>query len=130
MNQNHSAYLLSETAVKELISQRFDDYGCCKAFPDQLHTFVGDCSSDEQIVVLVPRGDVGFPSNMIDSKSIIAVVGENISADYLEFLEDMQISYVFAGKDGHDMMAMSRRLLHDFGIKETKPYKMNANIPA
>lgn len=115
--QKDKAWLLHEDDVKRLIPQRFDGCRCHKAYPDQLHTFVGDCSSDIQIVALVPNGDVRFSSNEIDGHNIIAVIGEEISADYLEFLEDMQISYVFAGADGKDAETMKRRLKHDFGIE-------------
>lgn len=117
MNVNNTALLLCEDEVKSLISQRFDGCRCHKAFPDQLHTYVGDCSSSTQVVVLVPKGDVRFPSNKIDGNNIIAVIGEDISADYIEFLEDMQISYIFAGRDGRDKEAMMTRLKHDFGIE-------------
>lgn len=112
-----SCWLLREYEVKSLIPQRFDGCRCHKAFPDQLHTFVGDCGSDAQVVALVPEGDVLFPSNKIGGNNIIAVIGENVSADYLDFLEDRQISYVFAGQDGKDVQAMKARLKHDFGIE-------------
>lgn len=115
--ENDTAWLLHEDDVKKAAPQRFDGCRCHKAFPDQLHTFVGDCSSDIQIVALVPQGDVRFSSNKIDGNNIIAVIGEEVSADYLEFLEEMQISYVFAGADGTNTETMKRRLKHDFGIE-------------
>lgn len=116
-SHNNTAWLLREEEVKSIISQRFDGCRCHKAFPDQLHTFVGDCSSDTQVVALVPKGDVRFSSNKIDGNNIIVVIGEDISADYIEFLEDMQISYIFAGKNGKDIEVMKTRLKHDFGIE-------------
>lgn len=121
-HQNPSALLLSEAAVKELVPDRFDGCRCHKAFPDQLHTFVGDCSSEKQVVALVPQGDVRFPSGKIDGNNIIAVIGEDVSADYIEFLEDMQVSYIFAGRDGSDAEAMKARLKHDFGIETLQDY--------
>lgn len=121
-SHNNSAWLLGENEVKRLILQRFDGCRCHKAFPDQLHTFVGDCSSDTQVVVLVPEGDVRFPSNKIDGNNIIAVIGEDISADYIELLEDMQISYIFAGREGRDDEVMKTRLKHDFGIEVLQEY--------
>lgn len=75
--QNKIALLMREEEIKSIIPQRFDGCRCHKAFPDQLHTFAGGCSSETQVVVLVPDG-------------------EDVSADYIEFLEDMQISYIFA----------------------------------
>lgn len=121
-NQNNTALLVDESAIKEIVKDRYD--GCCrhKAFPDQLHTFVGDCSSDIQTVVLVPEGDVKFSSNKINGNNIIVVIGEKVSADYLEFLEDMQISYIFAGYDGRDENVMKMRLRHDFGIEHLIDY--------
>lgn len=121
-NLANTAYLLSEAAVKELIPDSFNGCRCHKAFTDQLHTFVGDCSSEKQIVALVPGGDVRFSSNMIDGNNVIAVVGEDISADYIEFLEDMQISFIFAGRDGRDGEVMKERLQHDFGIETLQEY--------
>lgn len=113
---NTTAWLLDETGAKGLFPERFDGCRCHKAFPDQLHTFVGDCGSEKQIVALIPEGDVRFTANKIDGMCIIAVVGEDVSADYIEFLEDMQISYLFAGRDGKNLDEMRKRLQHDFGI--------------
>lgn len=118
-----TACLIDEAENKRLFAEHFDGCQCHTAFPDQLHTFVGDCSSDRQVVVLVPKGDVKFTSNKYKGMCIIAVVGESVSADYLEFLEDMQISYVFAGHDGKDMTEMKRRLKHDFGIDNLNDYR-------
>lgn len=123
MEQNNSvAYIIDEAEAKRIFAGRFNGCSCHKAFPDQLHTFIGDCSSDTQIVVLVPQGDIRFPSKLFEDMNIIAVVGEGISADYLEFLEDMQISYVFAGYDGKDLDKMRARLKHDFDITELRQY--------
>lgn len=123
MEQNNSvAYLMDEAEAKRNFTGRFNGCSCHKAFPDQLHTFIGDCSSDTQIVILVPQGDIRFPSKQFENMNIIAVVGEGISADYLEFLDDMQISYVFAGIDGNDMDKMKARLKHDFDITELRQY--------
>lgn len=123
MEQNNSvAFLMDEAEAKLIFTGRFNGCSCHKAFPDQLHTFIGDCSSDKQIVILVPQGDIRFPSKSFEGMNIIAVVGEGISADYLEFLEDMQISFIFAGIDGKDTKEMNTRLKHDFDITELKHY--------
>lgn len=119
-NNNPIAYFMNEAETKRIFAGRFNGCSCHKAFPDQLHTFIGDCSSNTQIVILVPQGDVRFPSSSYKGMNIIAVVGENVSADFLEFLEDMQISYTFAGFDGKDKDEMMLHLRHDFGISELK----------
>lgn len=111
------AWLLSEEETKRLFPLRFNGCSCHVAYPDQLHTFVGDCSSSQQVVVLVPEGDIRFTSRQIHGMNIIAAVSEHVSADYLDFLEEMQISYIFAGSNGHDERIMQTNLRHDFGIK-------------
>lgn len=116
------ALFIEEEEAKRLFPGRFTPRDFHPAYPDQLHTFVGDCSAQEQVVVAVPAGDVRFTDNQIDGHYIIGVVGERVSADYLDYLEEMQISYIFAGADGHDDEAMRRRLAHDFGITRLSPY--------
>lgn len=131
MEQNNSvAYIMDEAEAKRIFQGRFNGCSCHKAFPDQLHTYIGDCSSYNQIVILVPKGDIRFSSKSFEGMNIIAVVGEGISADYLEFLEDMQISYVFAGFDGKDADEMKTRLKHDFDITELKQYFVAMPTPA
>lgn len=114
------ARLVSEEEVKRLFPARFAPAGPQPAFPDQLHTFVGDCSSERQAVALVPQGDVLFTTNRLQGLCLIAVVGEEVSADYLEFLESMQISYIFAGRDGRDRRAALERPRHDFAIEHVE----------
>lgn len=110
------ACFLDEKQAKSIFTERFSSCSCHMAFPDQLHTFVGDCSSIRQIVVAVPKGDIRFGASQYKGMNIIASIGEEVSADYLDFLEDMQISYIFAGSEGNDMELLTARLRHEFGI--------------
>ena len=111
------AWLLGTSTVRRFFPERFDGGTCHAAYPDQLHTFVGDCGSPRQMVALVPEGDVKFTANSLCGENLIAVLGERASADYLEFLEDMEISYVFAGSDGMDIGRALATLHRDFGIR-------------
>lgn len=115
------AHFLSSLEVKQLFPQIFKAKENHLAYPDQLHTFVGDCSSERQTVAMVPEGDVLFTDNRINQECLIAVLGERVSADYLDFLEQKQISYIFAGANGLDANMMRERLAHDFGIIELCP---------
>lgn len=110
------AWIFGTNTVKQFFPERFDACACHKVFPDQLHTFVGDCSSRRQMIALVPDGDIRFTANQLRGDNIIAVVGENVSADYIEFLEDMQISYVFAGLDGMDLGKAMESICNKFGL--------------
>lgn len=110
------AWLFGTTTVRQFFPERFDGCAYHVAYPDQLHTFVGDCDSERQMIALVPDGDVKFTTNQLRGDNIIAVLGEHVNTDYLEFLEDMQISYVFAGSDGMDLDKAMENLCRDFGI--------------
>jgi 5-amino-6-(5-phosphoribosylamino)uracil reductase len=111
-----TAHWADAHTVKSLFTDRFDGCQCHKAFPDQLHTFVGDCSSENLFVAMVPDGDVRFPTNKWKDDSIVAVVGNRVSADYLEYLQDMEISYICGGDDGENMDSVMKRLQKDFGV--------------
>jgi 5-amino-6-(5-phosphoribosylamino)uracil reductase len=67
---------------------------------------------------MVPDGDVSFPCNKINGVNIVVVVSDNVSADYLEYLEDKNISYVFGGENGEDMETVLNALRKDFGVTE------------
>lgn len=116
------ALFLSEQEVKQLFPQIFTATDNRPAYPDQLHTYVGDCSSREQAVAMVPEGDVLFTQNTVRGRCLIAVLGHSVSADYLDFLEQQEISYIFAGADGRDDDIMLERLAHDFGILKLRRY--------
>jgi hypothetical protein len=113
-----TAHWADSRTVRNLFTERFNGCRCHTAFPDQLHTFVGDCSSDTLFVAMVPEGDVRFPSSQYHHESIVAVVGRHVSADYLEYLEDCDISYIFGGEDGCDMETVMRHLRKDFGVNK------------
>jgi 2,5-diamino-6-(ribosylamino)-4(3H)-pyrimidinone 5'-phosphate reductase len=104
--------------IKSMFQGRFDCCRCHAAYPDQKHTFVGDCSSDDLFVAMVPDGDVSFPCNKVNGVNIVVVVSDNVSADYLEYLEDKDISYVFGGENGEDMETVLNALKNDFGVTE------------
>lgn len=110
------AWLFGAATVRQFFPERFDGCACHVAYPDQLRTFVGDCGSRRQMIALVPEGDVRFTTNQLRGDNIIAVLSECVSADYLEFLEDMQISYIFAGNDGMNLDKAMETLQRDFGI--------------
>ncbi len=60
--EQETALLMDTVLVKRLFQKRFDGCRCHKAFPDQIHTFVGRCEGSGAIVACVPEGDVRFPT--------------------------------------------------------------------
>lgn len=104
------------STVKEFFPEIFDGCKCHVAFPDQLHSH-DDCDFERTFIALVPEGDVRFTFKTLQGDNIIAVVGEKISADYLELLDGMDISYVFAGEDGINMQKALETINHDFSTQ-------------
>ncbi len=114
--EQETALLMDTVRIKRLFQKRFDGCRCHKAFPDQIHTFVGRCEGNGAIVACVPEGDVCFPTASCEGRYIIVAVCENVSADYLEYLEDCNISYIFAGRETLDVNVIVESLRRDFGI--------------
>lgn len=121
-NEPSVAWLMEEKDVKACFPLRFVKTDCTLAFPDQRYTFIGDCSTASQAVALVPGGDVRFTSNKVKGLCLVAVVSDLVSACYLDFLEEMQISYIFAGASGLNENLIRRHLAHDFGVREIRPF--------
>jgi len=79
--------------------------------------FVGDSSAKSFAVAVDARGKLGWDENEIDGDHIIEVLSESVSDDYLKYLQEKHISYIFAGKEDLDF-SLALQQLHDvFNIK-------------
>jgi len=79
--------------------------------------FIGDAKATSFAVAVDAKGKLGWDENEIDGDHIIEILSESVSDDYLQYLQNKKISYVFAGKQDLDFtLALSQ--LHDvFNIK-------------
>lgn len=74
------------------------------------------------IVSVDPKGILGFNSGFIEKKNrpkahVIEVLSETVSSDYLAYLRNAGVSYIFAGNDNLDCGLMLEKLYKLFGIK-------------
>lgn len=74
------------------------------------------------IVSADPSGKVGWTTNTIQYENrpeahIIEIVTDKASDEYIAYLREHQISYVFAGSEQIDCTLASEKLLALFGIK-------------
>ncbi|CAD6520020.1 hypothetical protein LMG27952_01238 [Paraburkholderia hiiakae] len=76
--------------------------------PDRKPTFA---------VGLDPDGKLHYARPTVGDDQIAAVLGEHVSDAYLAELRQSGVSYVFAGKDGHDLEAGVDALGETLGIK-------------
>ena len=75
------------------------------------------------IVAFDRKGKLGYNSNIIydedegyNNMMIIEVLTENVSSSYLRYLKDLNISYIFAGKEDLNMSLALEKLSRYFNI--------------
>src|SRR6187401_3260056 len=64
--------------------------------------FVGDKNAKSFAIAVDAKGKLGWNENEIDGDHIIEILAESVSDDYLQYLQNLRISYLFAGKDDLD----------------------------
>lgn len=68
-------------------------------------------------VALDPSGKLYWQSNSIDGDHVIAILTEQVSSDYLAFLQAQHVSYLFAGSHSIDLPTVLDKLASMFQIK-------------
>lgn len=98
------------TLYKDIIIERTD--------------WVADKEADFFAVAFDRRGRLGWQTSRIVDEDpgygdahIIEVLCENVSDAYLAYLQDIRVSYVFAGKDEMDVSLALEKLKRLFGIQ-------------
>lgn len=86
--------------------------------------FIGDPQARFYAVSLDSRGKLNWSSNTLqdddpgyDGAHIIEAVCEDVDRNYLSYLQDKKISYVFAGKSEVDLQLLLKKLKDLFNIK-------------
>jgi riboflavin biosynthesis pyrimidine reductase len=74
--------------------------------------FIGNPSAKSFAIAVDAKGKLGWNENEIDGDHIIEILSENVSDDYLQYLQDKKISYLFAGKGSLDF-ELALNQLHD-----------------
>jgi len=79
--------------------------------------FVGDPEASSFAVAVDPSGKLGWDSNEIEGDHVVEVLSEKAGDDYLQYLLNKKVSYIFAGKDKIDFGSALGQLSSLFGIK-------------
>ena len=80
-------------------------------------TYIGSLESLRKTVIIDPLGKTFYDNNTIEGENIITILSEKISQEYLEHLQNLGISYLFAGKDEIDLCLALETLRVEFGIE-------------
>lgn len=89
--------------------------------------FVGNSSAKSFAIAVDGKGKLGWDENQIDGDHIIEILSESVSDDYLQYLQNKKISYIFAGKDTLDF-SLALHQLHDVFRIETLMLEGGGNI--
>ena len=79
--------------------------------------FIGKRETKRLCIVVDRHGRIKYEGDKICGENIIVVLGKKISQAYLEHLRSLEISYVFAGEDGNDLVEAMESLGRFFNIK-------------
>lgn len=80
-------------------------------------TFAADRQGRSLAVAFDPHGRVHYGSDAVAGDHVVAVLGEQVTDEYLAGLREVGVSYLFAGPDGHDLARALDTLGDAFGAK-------------
>lgn len=97
-------------------------------FPKKFHTsdktslvhpipYLAHKTSSRLFVVIDPDADILYESSAVRGDRIVTVLPETAPAAYLEYLQQRDISYLFAGVKGDELNAAMKALAETFGVE-------------
>jgi 2,5-diamino-6-(ribosylamino)-4(3H)-pyrimidinone 5'-phosphate reductase len=78
--------------------------------------FIGRRDAESYAIALDPSGKLTWKSNSIDGEHVITILTEQVSDDYLAFLQAKRVSYLFGGKTEVNLKKVLEKLRSRFGI--------------
>ena len=80
--------------------------------------FVAEHEAESYAIAIDPSGKLRWTTNDIDGEHVITILTESVSDNYLAFLQDKGVSYLFGGKSRIDLAKVLRELRARFGIRK------------
>lgn len=110
------AWACGRVTMQEIAHDEGYPSGLAKGPIERTHHFA-DRSASAYAISIDPQGKVGWKSNTALDSHIVEVLTEAVSDDYLAYLQSIQVSYIFAGKDSLDLHQVVDILGRELGIK-------------
>jgi len=79
--------------------------------------FVAPHQGSTYAIAVDPRGKLYWQANSLDGDHVIAILSEQVSPEYLAFLQAQRVSYLFAGTHSIDLSTALTKLATTFQIK-------------
>lgn len=73
--------------------------------------------SDGYSAVVDSKGTLLWKNNIVDEKPLIVLMSENVSQEYLNYLDNKGISWITCGKERVDLVKASEILASEFDVK-------------
>lgn len=113
---NCDAEMLGRVTVqRHFAKQEFNDPNPVRVIDPQ--PFIGKRETKRLCIVVDRHGRIKYEGDKVCGENIIVVLGKKISQAYLEHLRSLEISYVFAGEDGNDLVEAMESLGRFFNMK-------------
>ena len=80
--------------------------------------FVAEQDAESYAIAIDPSGKLTWRASDIDGEHVITILTEGVSDDYLAFLRETGVSYLFGGKTKIDLAKVLRKLRDRFGIRK------------
>jgi riboflavin biosynthesis pyrimidine reductase len=114
---NSQAWMVGRVTMEKDFTKGFEPELNESAQPIAREPFVGDKEATSFAVAIDPKGKLGWQSADIDGDHVVAVLLEDVSDSYLGYLQQVGVSYIFAGKDEVVFSTALNQLYDVFGIK-------------
>jgi 2,5-diamino-6-(ribosylamino)-4(3H)-pyrimidinone 5'-phosphate reductase len=108
------AWIVGRTTMEEFADGDITIANSTRTMPRE--TFKG-ASNGPYALVLDPSGKLHWSSNTANGDHVIEVLTEQVSDTYLEELQAVGVSYIFAGASSIDLELAMTKLREEFGIE-------------
>ena len=89
-----------------------------KPEPIRLEDFVAEHQATSYAIAIDPSGKLRWEKSDIDGEHVITILTEEVPDQYLAFLQETGVSYLFGGKSQIDLADVLEKLRARFGIKK------------
>ena len=69
------------------------------------------------MIVVDRHGKVHYPSNKIEGAQVVTIIAQGADSDYLASLQQLGVSYIFAGADGNDINLALQKIKRYFNVR-------------
>lgn len=112
---NTDAWTFGKNTITEIFPEKFSGKTTEQLTDGEERLYKSQRSSDRMFISVDPDADILYPDSTLRGDDILAIVGENASREYLDYLRGKGISYIVVA-DITDLRAALEAANQEFGI--------------